>query len=154
MPDDRPSVRLVDPANDADRALYTGELDLRFRVLRAPLGLVRGSEVYDAEGDCLHLVAVDGQRVIGCVLFHPQGAYSGRLLQMAVEPAWQRKGVGRRLVGRLEAELQPRGFAEVVLHARDHAVGFYEGLGYHCFGEPFAEVGIPHRLMKKRLNPA
>ena len=57
----------------------------------------------------------------------------------------------RALVAHLEAELRDRGLREVVLHARDHAIGFYARLGYAPFGEPYEEVGIPHRNMRKTL---
>ncbi len=131
---------------------HIAELDLRYRVLRRPLGRARGSEVYAHEVDCLHLVALDEREsVVGCVAFHPQGPHHGRLLQMAVEPSWQGRGVGRALVEALEAEVGQRGFRRVVLHAREHAVGFYERLGYACFGDPYEEVGVPHRDMQRTL---
>ena len=39
----------------------------------------------------------------------------------------------------------------MTLHAREAAVPFYERLGYLSEGEPFDEVGLPHRAMRKRL---
>ena len=131
---------------------HAAELDLRYRILRKPLGLQRGSEWYDHEEDCIHVIAVAGERVVGCVLFHPYGDGGGRLLQMAVEADLQGKGVGRTLVQRLEEEVTRQEIHWIHLHARDHAVGFYEKLGYECVGEPFFEVTIPHFDMKKRLS--
>lgn len=139
---------------ELDGALHRGALDLRFRVLRAPLGMPAGSERYVAEDACLHLVAVAAGSVVGCVVFHPQSPTGGRLLQMAVDPTWQGRGVGRRLVEELEREVARRGFRRVLLHARQGAIGFYERLGYECEGEPYVEVGIPHRTMVKALAPA
>jgi predicted GNAT family N-acyltransferase len=40
----------------------------------------------------------------------------------------------------------------MILHAREAAVPFYLKLGYALAGEPFEEVGIPHRAMEKTLN--
>lgn len=137
---------------DVGSADHIAELDLRYRVLRQPLGRERGSEVYAHEADCLHYVAVDERdRVIGCVVFHPQGPHHGRLLQMAVDPSCQGQGVGRVLVDALEKSVAGEGFRRVVLHSRDHAIGFYERLGYVCFGEPYEEVGVPHRNMQRTL---
>lgn len=48
-------------------------------------------------------MALDGGRVVGCVLFHPEGPESGRLFQMAVEPARQGSGLGTRLAAEVEA---------------------------------------------------
>ena len=126
-------------------------MDLRFRILREPLGLPPGSEWYEFEEDCVHLIAVEGQAVVGCVLFHPDGEGGGRLLQMAVEEHLQGQGIGRILVERLEREIARDGTRSVHLHARDHAIGFYERLGYERIGDVFVEIGIPHYDMKKRL---
>jgi predicted GNAT family N-acyltransferase len=139
------TLAFIDPTSDPR---YEGELDLRFRVLREPLGMGRDTVRFERDPECLHLVALDGERVVGCVLFDFE---SGRLRAMAVEEALQGDGVGRLLVAGLEEELRRRGLAAVHLHARAHVVGFYEKLGYTAYGEPFVEVGIPHRTMKKQL---
>ena len=86
------------------------------------------------------------------MLFHPEGAGTGRLFQMAVEPARQGQQLGTQLVRSLEAEVVKRGFRAMTLHARDSAVGFYARLGYQVFGEEFVEVGIPHRHMRRVLE--
>jgi predicted GNAT family N-acyltransferase len=73
---------------------------------------------------------------------------------MAVEPARQGTHVGQALVRELEQEVSRRGFRTVTLHARETAVGFYARLGYQVFGEPFTEVGVPHRHMRRELERA
>ncbi len=133
-------------------ALYPDELELRYAVLREPLGHSRADVIFPFEHECLHLVALeDARNVVGCVLFRPEDATSGRLLQMAVAPTLQGQGLGRELVRALEAELCQRGVREVHLHARGDAVPFYEHLGYAVFGEPFVEVSIRHRHMRRAL---
>ncbi|PIE18749.1 MAG: GNAT family N-acetyltransferase [Proteobacteria bacterium] len=113
----------------------------------------RGSEDNADEDACLHLVAVDGNaRVVGCVIFRDDGDGRGQLMQMAVDPARQGQGIGARLVRELERRVAADGVAEIYLHARQVAVGFYERLGYEVFGEPFAEVCIPHRHMRRALG--
>jgi ribosomal protein S18 acetylase RimI-like enzyme len=137
-----------------DDPRYAQELDLRFRLLRQPLGLARGTEVFPFEAESLHLVAIEGERVVGCVLFHQREGDSGRLFQMAVDADLQGRGIGRRLVRHLESELARRGVRRVFLHARRHVQGFYERLGYSAYGEVFEEVGIPHVAMQRVLAPA
>lgn len=132
---------------------YAQELDLRWRVLRRPLGHGPDAVAFPFEAESLHLVALDGGRVVGCVLFHPEGAETGRLFQMAVEPDRQGSGLGTRLVRALEDEVARRGFREITLHARDTAVGFYARLGYAPSGPPHVEVGIPHQNMRRELQP-
>lgn len=141
-------VRLIDPSDP----LYPAEQELRFRVLREPLGFTREQVTYPLDAASLHFVGVEDGRVVGCVLFHPEGPEgSGRLLQMAVDPPLQGRGLGRQLVRALEAEVKRRGFTEVTMHARGEKVPFYEKLGYAVRGEPFSEVGIPHRHMWRVL---
>ncbi len=143
-----PGFTFIQPGH----ALYEGELDLRFRVLREPLGYTRAQVAFPFEANSLHLVAHEGGTVLGCVLFNPEDAHGGRLFQMAVAPPLQGQGLGARLVRALEAELVRRGFTHVHLHARAPVVPFYERLGYAVYGEPFTEVGIPHRHMRKTLG--
>ncbi len=142
-----PTLTFIDPGHP----LYAGELDLRFRVLREPLGFPRSAVAFPFEAQSLHLVAHEGDTVLGCVLFNPEDAHGGRLFQMAVAAHLQGQGLGARLVTALEAELRRRGFTHVHLHARAHVVPFYERLGYAVYGEPYTEVGIPHRNMQKTL---
>ncbi len=139
-------IALFDPVRDP--ATYASELDLRYRVLRAPLGLGRDQVGFAGEQGALHVVATEKQRVMGCVLFD---FVTGRLRAMAVDPCLQRTGLGRCLVRWLEAELVGRGVAELRLHARVEVVGFYEALGYVVEGAPFVEVGIKHQEMRKTL---
>ena len=136
---------------DVRDPLYPDEIELRYRVLREPLGLSRADVAFPCEQQSLHLVAVDEKTVVGCVLFHANTPLAGRLFQMAVTPARQGHGLGRTLVRALEAELRRRGVQEVHLHARDPVVPFYERLGYAAFGEPFVQVSVLHRLMRRTL---
>jgi predicted GNAT family N-acyltransferase len=142
-------LRFITPAD----ALYPEELELRYRVLREPLGHSRSDVLFPFEHLSLHLIALEVTRgVVGCVLFHAEGPTSGRLFQMAVAAPHRGHGLGRALVHTLEVELSNRGIREVHLHAREPVVPFYERLGYAAFGEPFIEVSIPHRHMRRILD--
>lgn len=131
-----------------DAALYDAIVALRYRVLRAPLGIAR--EAMDLSGDaaCIYVVALEDAAVVGVVALDLS---SHRLRQMAVEPAHHKRGIGRRLVACLEEEARTRGLTKITLHARGIARGFYAKLGYSPVGEPFTEVGIPHIAMEKAL---
>ena len=137
---------------DLNHHLYNGELDLRFRVLREPLGMTRAQVPFPKEDEFIHFVLTDGTDVHGCVLFHRESAVSGRLLQMAVDPSQQGNGLGGKLVSKLETYVEGLGITTVTLHSREIAAGFYSSLGYERFGEPFTEVGINHLMMRKDLK--
>lgn len=132
---------------------YSEELVLRWEVLSKPLGLPPGSEIITEEEDkSLHLVAVQGKKVVGCVLYYPENEAEGRLYQMAVSEDYQGKGFGRKLIHSLEQELAKRGVKEVHLNASQEAIGFYMQMGYHPQGEPFFMKGISHQLLKKTIS--
>lgn len=148
-----------------DDPLYPQAVDLRERVLLAPLGytLERFLREYPGFEDRLeHFVAVvdhpKGERVIGTVCLRPEGTRAdgnlgatGRLTQMCVDPQRQGEGVGQLLLSALErrafGELH---LPEVYCHAQDRAVGFYQRLGWTTDGPVFTEAGIPHRKMRFR----
>lgn len=134
-----------------DRAdpLLAEARELRFRVLREPLGFSREDVIVEGEDDSIHLVAIDRGRLVACVMLTPLSGTRGKLRQMAVHPPLWGTGLGRALVLHLEQALEARGFTEIELHAREHAVGFYEKLGYRREGPRFIEVGLPHFLMRK-----
>ena len=133
-----------------DQPEYLLERELRAKVLREPMGLSAGAEIFPFEDEALHLIATEDGNVIGCVMFKPEKT-TGRMLQMAVKQDRQKNGVGTQLVEHLENHLRSNGYHDIYLHARDVAMTFYERLGYELEGEPFIEVGIPHRLMRKQL---
>ncbi|KJE96403.1 acetyltransferase [Capsaspora owczarzaki ATCC 30864] len=143
---------------DTVHPLYEGERQLRFDVLLSTVGLAKYSfEHMDAAS--YHLVAVElvesKETVVGCVLFHPEPLRrrTGRLFQMAVAKHRQGTGLGMKLVQALETRLAEDGFFTLTLHARAHAVPFYERCGYSCVGEPFHEVGLEHRHMRRAIRP-
>ena len=141
-------MRFIEPKG----RLYEQEKQLREEILRRPIGRVFDPNEFDFETDSLHFVAIDQGRLVGCVLFHRRGL-TGRLYQMAVAPDYQGQGLGRALVRGLEEVLVAEGVEEVVLHARVTAAGFYGTLGYEFCSEEYLELGIPHREMKRRLQP-
>ncbi len=137
---------------ELDSELYQKELDLRYRILRKPIGMTKEQVCSPVERQCDHFVMNDEEHVYGCVLLHRESATSGRLLQMAVDKSLQGNGLGARLVSALEAYAASVGITSVVLHSRQVAAGFYERLGYETFGEPFNEVGIRHVIMRKCIQ--
>lgn len=137
---------------------YEAALVLRDAVLRRPLGLSVYDQDLAAERSQWHfgLWSARGnseraQGLLACVSAVPLDERRVKLRQMAVAPEQQGRGVGARLVLIVEAWLRDRGTAEVTLHARKTAAGFYAKLGYREAGAEFIEVGIPHTKMTKSL---
>lgn len=131
---------------------YETSVGLRYAVLRAPLGLKLGPDERREEAGLIHLGAFEGERLVGCLMLQDNADGSVRMRQVAVAFDRQRAGIGQRLVAFSEARAKELGFRTMLLHARDVAEPFYLKLGYETFGEPFVEVTIPHRMMRKPLE--
>lgn len=137
---------------DTKDPLYQAERTLRNCVLLRPIGLPDHAwEMNDERA--WHFVATDSGKVIGCVLLVPLGNHKAQLIQMAVAEKLQGKGIGKLLVGELLRFGKTQDIREVICHARQNAIPFYARLGFELYGEPFNEVGIPHRNMRVLINP-
>ncbi|TAE81911.1 MAG: GNAT family N-acetyltransferase [Alphaproteobacteria bacterium] len=139
-------MELVIKHGDVHDPLYQECLELRYEVLRKPLGLEITDEEREADMDAVHVIAyVDGQ-VAGTVALCRE-----RLRQMAVLERFQGRGIGAQLVRYLEAIAKERGQHALGLDARCSAIPFYEKLGYHCCSDMYEKIGILHRNMIKAL---
>lgn len=130
---------------------YQQSLALREQVLRLPLGRTLDAQDVAGEAQQWHLGLVQHEALLACLVIRPELQPLAKLRQMAVQPALQGQGLGKRLVLTVEQWLIARDFDQIKLDARLTALGFYQSLGYQALGSPFEQVGIPHVLMNKRL---
>lgn len=131
--------------------VYHAAVSLRDSVLRAPLGMEFTAQELALDTGREHLVAVDGDKVVGSVSFYLETRERLRVKQMAVDPAYQGRGIGAQLMQAAEARGREMGAQEVMLHARCTALEFYDRQGYAAQGAAFEELGISHRIMVKRM---
>ncbi|WP_324675368.1 GNAT family N-acetyltransferase [Hymenobacter sp. GOD-10R] len=146
---------IMDPTTPVTPAEFAAYYDLRYRVLRAPWNQPLGSERADDDEapDTTHaMLTAPDKTVVGVARLHPSGPSQGQVRYMAVDPAWQGHGVGRKLLEYLETVARQRGLTECILHARDTAVPFYSRMGYEVVAPSHTLFGsIPHFLMCKPL---
>ncbi len=126
-------------------------VDLRFQMLRKPLGLTFTKEDLEAEKNDILIGFFDEEKLEGCCILTKEDEITVRLRQMAVLSGLQGKGIGRVIMNFAENIARDRGFKKLNMHARKTAIGFYEKLGYHLEGHEFVEVTIPHVEMMKNL---
>ena len=100
--------------------------------------------------EALHLVAVDGDRVVGTCRLLVRGR-TARLGRLAVEPEARRGGVGAAILAAAAREAGDAGASEIDLHAQTYALALYERDGYMKHGDEFIEEGIAHVAMRKSL---
>jgi predicted N-acetyltransferase YhbS len=137
-----------------DSSRYRDLVELRRRVLRMPLGLDFTARELAEEKEDIHIAAYLNGELVGCVALRPVDGSHGavvHLRQMAVDPGHQGRGLGAAIVAFAGEVAADTGAREIILHARETAVRFYEKAGYVATGEAFMEVTIPHRVMVKPL---
>jgi GNAT superfamily N-acetyltransferase len=130
---------------------YRQMVKLRDDILRKPLGLGFTDNELEEERDNMLIGAFEEEEMLGCCMLVEEGAGTVRLRQMAVLNNLQGKGIGRALMTFAENLARDRGYKKLTMHARKHAIGFYEKMGYKVDGSEFVEVTIPHYVMQKPL---
>ena len=130
---------------------YEQMVALRYQILRQPLGLGFTEEELQAEKDNILIAAFDDENMLGCCMLTSINNQTLKIRQMAVQNNLQGKGIGASLMSFVENLARDKGYRNLVMHARDTAIGFYEKFGYKVLGEQFIEVGLPHHLMAKSL---
>jgi predicted GNAT family N-acyltransferase len=132
---------------------YAKARELRYDVLYRRLDLPP-SLVDDTDGRAFeHFIAIDAEsRVVGYARLHLEGGES-KVYQMAVEQDRRGQGIGTALMGAALARARAAGRDFVELDAREHAIGFYERLGFEVASDEFlsGRTGTPHHLMRKAL---
>ena len=125
---------------------------IRREVFIAEQGVSEIEEMDALDGQSRHYVARIAGQPVGTARVRPYAPGVAKLERMAVRAADRRSGVGRALLAYIEADAATAGMQEIVLHAQDHALGFYERCGYAVEGEGFEEAGIPHHRMRKSIR--
>jgi predicted GNAT family N-acyltransferase len=126
-------------------------VDLRFQMLRKPLGLTFTKEDLAAEKNDILIGFFDDEKLEGCCILTKKDEKIVCLRQMAVLSGLQGKGIGRVIMSFAENIARDLRYKKLTMHARKTAQGFYEKLGYHVEGPEFEEVTIPHVEMVKEL---
>jgi len=124
----------LDPVNAViERAVMTWKLPERVKRLALPSYRYTG---YDLK--CLHLVvAVDSASgIVGVAAWEPAAVYDCpqrrrgmQLHGIYVDPAWQQRGVGSRLLAAAGTAAQEKGFDGLLVKAQAEAEGFFEKQG-------------------------
>jgi len=127
--------------------------DLRWRILRAPWNIPKGSERDDKEGDAIHVMVYETAGIpIGVGRAHFNSDEEAQIRFMAVEENQRGKGIGAIVLEELEKRSKEKGAKHITLNARETAAKFYEKYGYKIIKESHTLFGlIPHFEMRKDL---
>lgn len=126
---------------------------LRYDVLRAPWGQPKGSEQTTDEAQHQHFAFFNEQNnIVGVGRLDQIDAQTAQIRYMAVAALQQGKGIGKSLIHQMESEAKEKGIQQIILHAREMALPFYQKLGYHLDNPSHLLFGeIQHFLMHKLI---
>ncbi len=131
---------------------YDETVRLRDEILRKPLDLEFTLDYIQSEYADYHIACYTNNfDLVGCLVLSPKNEEEIQMRQVAVDEAWQKKGIGKRLVEASEILAKEEGFKKMVMNARAVAIPFYTKLKYKKTGRPFTEVKIKHYKMFKKL---
>lgn len=111
--------------------------DLRYRILREPLGKERGSERNEGDETATHFALFENKELLAVARLDRVDKSTCQARFVAVETHLQGKGYGKKIMTALENEAIALGYEKLVLHARDYALPFYEKLGYTLVGSSY-----------------
>ena len=130
---------------------YQQMVNLRYNILRKPLGLSFTQEELDKEKNNVLIGVFEDDQLLGCCMLVKEENKKMRLRQVAVPNNQQGKGIGRALMAFAENISRDLGYNRIMMHARKTAIPFFEKLGYKVTSEVFDEITIPHHIMEKDL---
>jgi len=143
------TIRLVNSEKD-----FKEYYRVRYETLRKPWGQPEGSEKDETDSSSIHAFMLHGERAVAVCRLHFNNPSEGQIRYMGVDENERGKGLGADLVAWIENEAKERGARQMVLHARENAILFYEKQGYRVKEKSYLLFGeIQHWLMVKDIGP-
>ena len=103
-------------------------------------------------------IARDGNAVIGCGALKRHSGAVGEVKRMFTRPGWQGQGIGRRILGQIEAAAEREGLQTLVLETGDQhpaAWALYEKAGFARCGPVLDYPDSPYSVFyQKQLRAA
>ncbi len=148
---------LRSPQNAEEFAQY---YQLRWQILRKPWQQAIGSEQDEREQQSIHRLIIDEKsKVLAVGRLEQYSPEQGQIRYMAVCESVQGQGLGQQIITELELQACKLGMTEIVLNAREDALGFYQKLNYQQLNSQQQKAShvlfneITHYSMTKKLKP-
>jgi ribosomal protein S18 acetylase RimI-like enzyme len=126
--------------------------DLRYIILRAPWNQARGSERNEGDETAQHFAFFDQESIVGVGRLDIMPNNVGQIRFMAVSEQQQGTGIGKKLMLHMEVIAKELRCNEIILHAREIAIPFYEKLDYTITEKSHLLFNeIQHFLMHKKI---
>ena len=142
---------MIEVRETRDHGERDAALALREEVFVEEQGVPLSEEIDGFDTAATHVVAVDGETVVGTCRLVRDGE-TVKLSRMVVARDYRRRGVGAALLVEADRIARRWGAQRIVLNAQTQAMGVYSAAGYRAHGSPFIDAGIEHRTMERRLD--
>lgn len=114
------------------------------------------------EDHCFHIMAINkisdskvisSDEVLAVARLQFNADKQAQIRYMAVDKAYERQGIGRQLVNVMEQHARDSGCNQIILDARESAIGFYKKSGYEIIEKTYLLFDeIQHYQMLKGLT--
>lgn len=130
---------------------YAPCIALRRAVFIAEQGISEADEMDDLDAGAIHMLATVNAAPAGTARLLIDGDI-GKIGRICVLAKHRGTGLGAKIViAALDHLRTLPGVTKAKLGAQDHAIGFYEKLGFKGYGPFYDDAGIPHRDMIRDL---
>jgi predicted GNAT family N-acyltransferase len=122
-------------------------LKIRTEVFVVEQQISKDLEFDGLDDESFHFVAYDGEQPIAAGRLREIDS-TGKVQRICVRKDYRGKQIGNDIMHLIHKTAKENGIHQLVLHAQESAIPFYEKLGYHISSDIFYEAGIPHAEMK------
>ena len=129
--------------------------DLRYKMLREPWGLPKGTEKDDYEPLAFHFMAVDSKtgELLGCARLYEREDGIAWFSHLAVKGEHQKSGIGKQLTLHVESVAREKGYKVIGCLSRLNTTRYFEKAGYTINGLPTHYFGTTQVVwMEKSLS--
>jgi predicted GNAT family N-acyltransferase len=108
-------------------------------------------EVDEHEDACRHILAVDDGKPIAAARWRTYKPGVAKIERVALLKAWRGRNLGTALMEAVISDIRTTApdLKTLRLDAQDHAIPFYEKIGFAVVGDGFLEAEIPHHAMER-----
>ena len=130
---------------------YAPCIALRRAVFMGEQGISEAEEMDDLDEGAIHLLATIDSKPVGTARILIAGE-TGKIGRICVLRDQRGTGLGAKLVNAAIDHLRkvPQ-VSRAQLSAQDHAIGFYEKLGFVAYGPFYDDAGIAHQDMARPI---
>ncbi|GIV26356.1 MAG: hypothetical protein KatS3mg027_0170 [Bacteroidia bacterium] len=125
---------------------------LRYEVLRKPWNQPFESSYDDKEKLSINAFIEENNQCIACGRLEILNETTAQIRYMAVHPHYRGKGLGSKILCKLEELAREKNVSKIILHARENALDFYLSHSYQIVKPSHILFNsIQHYLMEKHL---